>query len=548
MNKFVRIMICLLMLLTVFGCNKQTETADSGTGEVPQEQNETIEETTETVTVDDVESFYVPSKKNEYGHLDYWNNDTYTEAIRRYREFAIKMFRSSIEKGENEIVSPLSLYYVLAITANGAKGNTRNEMQNALGMSVDDLNQFLSEFDSANDGGYGLFSFHKANALWFNSNMGKLKPEYVTTIEKYYGNSVFERDFKESQKLVKEVNKWSSENTDGAIDQIVNENDLDAESYMILANALTAGGLWSLPFDEKQTLKEDFNCYDEKRNVVDMMHDTLFGYWSDGSSEGFAKELGEGSWFVAILPNKGVDIYDYVFRMNADTFTDYIKNVRYEDVVGSFTPDYGAEYYPDGCPIVDQHYTNLSFPKFKYEKEYKLEDTLKEFGLKNVFDASTCDFSGISEGEIYIQKIKQKCNVEVDEEKAVAAAVTLEIFGKGGGDCLEVRDTIYHDVVFNRPFLFAFVNSDSETPLFIGIVNQLGEEAKDAFRIENIAGKINIRNKPSTKGDKVGMFEKEQIVYAFETKKAEGYTWYRIGTDKWVADKDGEWIKVLKDN
>ncbi len=76
----------------------------------------------------------------------------------------------------------------------------------------------------------------------------------------------------------------------------------------------------------------------------------------------------------------------------------------------------------------------------------------------------------------------------------------------------------------------------------------MGEDADNVIRIENITGKINIRNIPSTSGEKLGSFQKGEIVYAFETKEAEGYTWYRIGQDRWVADKNGEWIKVLKDN
>gem|GEM_PF-3429463 len=538
MNKFIRAMICVLITLTLFGCNNDTETTVTDQDPVIQDQ---VGETDGPVKTEEMSDFYSPSQMNQYGFLDVWENESYQKAIGIYKEFALKDFRSSLEKGENEIVSPLSLYYVLAITANGAKGNTKNEMETALGMSVNDLNLFLNEFDTANNRDYAPV-FNKANALWFNKDLGQLKQEYVDTIRKYYGDSIFERSFGDRQKITKEVNQWSSDQTDGAIDQIVSEDDLDKDSYMLLLNALVAGGPWSIPFDTKETFTEDFNCYDNSKKTVEMMHQTLFGYWSDKNSEGFAKDLGNGSWFVAILPNQGIDIYDYIDHMDPNTFSDYIENVHYEDVVGSFKPNYE---WNGECPIVDQHYTNLSFPKFEYEKEYELEETLKEFGLKNVFDPKTCDFSGISDGEIYIQKVKQKCKVEVDEEKAVAAAVTLEIMGKGGGDCLEVRDIIYHDVVFNRPFLFAFVSDDRQTPLFIGIVNRIGEDGGKAFRIENIAGKINIRNKPSTTGEKVGMFEKGQIVYAFEIKKAGGYTWYRIGTDKWVADKNGEWIKTV---
>ena len=95
-------------------------------------------------------------------------------------------------------------------------------------------------------------------------------------------------------------------------------------------------------------------------------------------------------------------------------------------------------------------------------------------------------------------------------------------------------------MVFDRPFFYCILKGD--TPLFYGVVTKLGEPADQAFKIENITGKINIRKAPATDAEKVGTFQKGEILYAFETRQSEGYTWYKIGEDRWVADKDGEWI------
>ena len=544
MNKTIKIAMCFFMFFMLFGCKQETEIEHPSNEEIEAEKQEKEKEAYEAVEAEKLISFYVPSKPNEYnGAPMIWNNETYLRASRKFREFALKDYYCCIEKGENEIVSPLSLYYVLAMLANAAEGTTRDEMQTVLGMTVDDLNNFLSEFDAVYDREMDPL-FRKANALWFNTDLGQLKKDYVDTINKYYGDNINEGSFSDKNKIIKDVNAWSSKQTDGAIDEIVKDEDIKEDTIFLMLNAMTAGGEWNYQFNSKETFYEEFNCYDNTHSLVEMMHQTLFGYWSDERSEGFAKELWNGLDFVAIIPKLGVDIYDYINLMDADVFSNYIKSVHYQDVVGSFVPDWegwdGSE-----CPIVDEHYTNLSFPKFKFEREYDLEEPLKKMGLANIFDPSKCDFSRMDDGPVYVQVARQKCMVEVDEEKAMAAAVTMMGGGKGAGDCIQVRDKIYHDVIFDRPFLFAFINADGQTPLFIGLVNNIGEPIEKAFQIQNITGKINIRSLPSTSGEKVGTFEKGKIIYAFETKEAEGYTWYRIGTDKWVADKNKEWIKVL---
>ena len=61
------------------------------------------------------------------------------------------------------------------------------------------------------------------------------------------------------------------------------------------------------------------------------------------------------------------------------------------------------------------------------------------------------------------------------------------------------------------------------------------------------ADKINVRLEPSTESEIVGSVSKDEYLRFFEQKEAEGYTWYRIGEDRWVADSDGKWIYAYLD-
>ena len=118
--------------------------------------------------------------------------------------------------------------------------------------------------------------------------------------------------------------------------------------------------------------------------------------------------------------------------------------------------------------------------------------------------------------------------------------------GLGGGGC-DVNEYIYHDVVFDRPFLYFLTAGSRECvlPLFAGIVTKLENVEEETGMIENITGKINIRSKPSKSGEKVGTFAKGEVYEYFEKQVNEGYTWYRIGENKWVADEGGKWIKEV---
>lgn len=538
MQKNIKILLCFSMFLMLFGCRQETEVVRPSEEEIEQKKESNIVSDYGTIEIKELEPFYTPSEKTKSG-TSMWNNPTVPEAYNRYRKFAVKFLQASIDKEENNFISPLSFYYAMAILANGASGNTRAEIETALEMNVQDLNYFLKDLD-INSADYDIPNYNKANVLLFNTNYGlKLKDAFKEVIMEYYGDSIEEYDFGSGKGLADKINNWVKGNTNGNIDSLVRDDDFDETTAFLILNALSFRSEWSIPFETSNTFYEEFHNYDNSTSLVEMMHESMTGYWSDDKSQGFSKWTMNGHNLMAIVPNLNVDIYDYINQMNGDTF----RNYGYTDFTDM---DFSEE---NGC-LADLHITNLSFPKFSYEKEYDLKETLIRMGLKNLFDYKNCDFSAMAEGdktlidELCVDKARQKCSIEVNEKEVIASAVTAVMGGYGGDGCA-VRNYIYHDVIFDRPFLFAIQDNEYDRPLFIGVVAKLGEPIEKAIQIKNITGKINIRSLPSTQGEKLGTFEKDKIIYAFETKEAEGYTWYRIGTDKWVADKNGEWIKVL---
>ncbi len=534
MKRSIRTILCLLLVFLLCACAQGNAPAQSGSSETEEENT-----ADPTASVKEVESFY-QSLVNEYGYVDMYNNETAPEAYARYRRFARQYLINACKEDENEIVSPLSLYYAMAILANGAGGQTRAQLENALGMSVEDLNSFLKDLDSVHAGWGSEAAFRKVNALWFNTAQGlKLKEDYKNTVAEFYGGGIGEDDFGDGSGLAERVNYFAANSSYGAINDIVSDDDFSRDTSFLILNGLSTGDRWAFPFDSSNTNLQTFHNYKGGDSVVEMMHQELWGHWQGKGYSGFDKRLDNYVDFVAILPDAGADIYEFISGMSDDIFNDLTDS--YEEY-SNMTE--GADY---SC-TADENITRLSFPKFDYEKEYDLNEVLSKMGLQDLFDYTKADFSNMADGDpglislLYLEKAKQKCTIKVNEEEVVATAVTVLVGGLGGAGC-EIRDTIYHDLVFDRPFIFALIYD--RTPLFYGVVTKLGEPADKLMKIENITGKINIRSKPSTSGDKVGMYQKGEVVYAFETVKAEGYTWYRIGENKWVADQNGEWIRVL---
>ena len=317
-------------------------------------------------------------------------------------------------KNKNFVFSPMSIYQILSLTANGARGNTLHEMVKALsGNSITELNRINSEILNA---AKNFTSIEIANAIMTRieplDEFKKIAYSYDATIEKL--------------KSADQVNSWCFLKTHGKILQIVDQ--LDPLTKMMLLNAIYFKGTWKNKFKPEKTQKKYFYNFGEQTKPVqvNMMNlETKFNYYSDEKVQVIEIPFSKDSVSAVIfLPQKLQNINDFIAELDDQKIKKYLNSL---------------------FPIT----VDLELPKFKIEFESGLNTYLHNLGMKQAF-SPMADLSGLAKGgnDLYIDSVIQKAFIEVDESGAEAAAVTAVIIN-GWSSIINIRQRMY----VNRPFL-----------------------------------------------------------------------------------------------
>ncbi len=355
----------------------------------------------------------------------------------------------SAAPGENHFISPLSASMALGMAMNGADGRTFEAMRSTLGFSDGDL-------AAVNESYAGLIEllqdldprveFLLANSVWLQPEWPFL-PGYVDRVGEAFGARVENVDFRDPS-TADAINDWVSEGTDGEIEEFVTPGMLD-QLVALLANTVYFEGQWSDRFDESDTEPADFRLADGSTVTVPMMSQEMEGV-ARARGEGYrAADLpygGEAFSMTVVLPAEGTSLDSLVAAMDADEWRALV------DGLGE-----GGE-------------ARVEMPRFELEYEARLDSALAEMGMGPAFSTDSADFSRMAETPpctadtpvcLYIDWVKQKSYVRVDEEGTEAAAAT----GVGAG--LVSAPTPFR---VDRPFLFAIRERLSGTVLFVGAV------------------------------------------------------------------------------
>jgi serpin B len=107
---------------------------------------------------------------------------------------------------------------------------------------------------------------------------------------------------------------------------------------------------------------------------------------------------------------------------------------------------------------------SLEMPKFKYESEFQLKDTLSQLGMPEAFDPNYADFTGMTAlRELVIDEAYHKGFIAVDEKGTEAAAATAVVVTlTAAGTPLTVN--------IDRPFIYLIRDIQTNAILFIGRV------------------------------------------------------------------------------
>lgn len=343
----------------------------------------------------------------------------------------------------NTLVSPYSVASALGMTANGAQGETLKQMEDLFGMSSEDLNAFMAAYASTlpSDKNTHLSS---ANSVWINDK-ATVDGAFLDTNTAYYRAGVFATPFDAAAKG--RINGWVEDNTDGMIDSIVDSVSPDMTMYLVNATAFDAK--WASPYEETQVSPGTFTASNGETQDVSMMGSTELAYLEDERAIGFAKAYEGGSYaFVALLPNEGVTIEEYVEGLDGGALRSLMANAQSAEV----------EAY---------------LPKFELEQSLELARPLARMGMTDAFDAALADFSRISEDalaqQLHIDRVSHKTFISVAEQGTRAGAAT-SVSVRATAAMPDEEPKI---VRLDRPFLYAILDTQSNLPIFLGVVTSL---------------------------------------------------------------------------
>jgi serpin B len=353
--------------------------------------------------------------------------------------FSFSLFQKSIEKnGKNQLLSPLSAYLCLALLQNGANGETKTELESALGMPSQTLNSSLYAYISSLPKSKAC-SLSIGNSLWFKENGLQVSPEFLQTNADYFSAQAYASPF--DQSTVQDINNWCYNHTGGKIEKLLDTISPDALLYVI--NTLDFESKWATPYQKNDIKKGIFKTDDGETQETVMLHSKESVYFSTKDALGFSRPYAGNDYsFMAFLPKE------------TDAFT--------------FAQTLSAERFKALLASGEQATVQVQMPEFSYESELDFTKTMRALGIQNLFDPMKADLGKISPSQpLYCSAVKQKVMIQVDRNGTKAAAITWG----------EVKTTMLpHDEIYitlDRPFVYAIVENSTGIPLFLGILNRV---------------------------------------------------------------------------
>jgi serine protease inhibitor len=353
--------------------------------------------------------------------------------------FAFRSFEklSVDEATSNLFISPLSISMALAMTYNGADGQTKEAMRQTLGfegLTDSEINQSFKDLAALLQGIDRKVTFTTANSLWHDRNY-KLQDAFVKTNQTYFDATVQGLDFG-APAAVGQINSWVKTKTNGKIDKIIDE--IERDKVLFLINAIYFKGTWTYPFDKKLTKPAPFYLEDGSSVNRDFM--TMpkgeYLFYRDSSKEIVDLPYGNEQYSMTILiPTGEHKVQDIVQELSADKLNTWLGGAQKAN-------------------------RELHMPKFKLEYEKELKVMLQQLGMGVAFSGQA-DFTRMVEGQsnLAISEVKHKTFVEVNEEGTEAAAVTSV------GITFTSMPSSY---IIDRPFVFLIREKSSNAILFIG--------------------------------------------------------------------------------
>lgn len=365
------------------------------------------------------------------------------EVVNANNQFAFDLY-SELTKSEsgNIFFSPYSISSALAMSYEGAKGQTADEIKSVFHFpekSVLEPN-FAKIYNDINER-TDAYELRMGNALWVQQDY-PLLTDYMNRVEKYYGGKVANVDFvKETEKSRQTINSFIEKQTNNKIKDLIPKGVIDPSTKLVITNAIYFKGTWLWQFDPKDTREMDF--YVSPTNVVK----TPMMYMKPDKAKFNYADLGDLQ--ILELPYKGDKISMLILLPKGDL----------ESIESVLTAEKLEEWKNQ---MQETKLDAIYLPKFELEAKYFMKNILSNLGMPTAFSSDKADFSGMTGNkDLFIKEVIHQAYVEIDEEGTEAAAATGVIINLGLSTNIFKAD---------HPFIFLIQEKETGNILFLGRV------------------------------------------------------------------------------
>lgn len=376
---------------------------------------------------------------------------TFTEA---HNDFALALGGRILRAPGNLVFSPLSVRVALAMAYAGARGETAEQMSRALRFAPSEASQhadlagIIRDLTRATGGGHQLLV---TSSLWIQKGAPLLTP-FLDTVAQYGDGGPNHVDFRgDAEAARRTINRWIDGATKQRIRELVAPGGVDADTRLVLVNAVHLKGAWELKFSREATRDEAFYLEGGRKVRTPLMYQqrTVRYVQARGYQAVELDYKGGDLAMLVLLPDDRNGLADLEKRLSEPMLQDCTAQMLSRAV-------------------------DLFLPRFKLTwGAVELRDHLRELGMPLALTRGQADLSGIdgcappSEDSLFISGVVHEAFIDMNEEGTEAAAATAVLVPM----CAAMAPSKPPPVpVFraDHPFLFAIRDRKSGVILFLG--------------------------------------------------------------------------------
>ncbi|XP_077876592.1 serpin B9-like [Ictidomys tridecemlineatus] len=360
--------------------------------------------------------------------------------------FAIQVLKMLCQDqpSQNVLFSPLSISSALAMVLLGAKGNTKDQIAQAMSLNTEEdihkgFQMLLTQVNKP--GSKNLLT--TANRLFGEKTYDFLSTFKVSCLQFYHAELELLSFTEATEKSREHINTWVSKETKGKIPELLPMGSIDEQTRLVLVNAIYFQGIWDETFDKACTKEMPFKINQGDEWPVQMMwQEANFNFIYISEAQTKVLELpyaGKTLSMIILLPDEDVDLSVVENNLTFEKFIAWTKAASLQNIE-----------------------VEVFLPRFKLQEDYEMKSVLQRLGMVDAFQPGQAELSAMStETDLCLSKVVHKSVMEVNEEGTEAVAATGIVIVE---DCSECIPTFHAD----HPFLFFIRHNETNTVLFCG--------------------------------------------------------------------------------